>query len=31
MTRARHRLGKHVPKVTLLTTEESLKAVGVHC
>jgi hypothetical protein len=28
---ARQRLGKNIPKVTLLETEESLKAGEVHC
>jgi hypothetical protein len=31
MTPARQRLGKHAPKVTLSTTEESLKAGVVYC
>jgi hypothetical protein len=31
MTPVRERLSKHVPKITLSTTEESLKAGMVHC
>jgi hypothetical protein len=31
MTPARQRLGKHVPKITLATSEESLKTGVAHC